>query len=174
MPFKKVGADDYVSPSGRHWTGAQVRLYHATKGFKKKPKQAAEALTHEALTPEAILQQEQAKVEEAWTAAARAASAIARRGASRAASGTRSLRRAAAPRRMRVPKAAGVDQRAQNYAAAQTRAKQRGIASAVPVPKKPKKGKKPPKPKPIRVKVPKAAYNKVNAFGSGRQRVIPR
>lgn len=42
MPFRKVGADDYVSPSGRHWTGAQVRLYHATKGFKKKPKRTKE------------------------------------------------------------------------------------------------------------------------------------
>lgn len=29
MPFKKVGNDDYVSPSGRHFNGAQVRLYHA-------------------------------------------------------------------------------------------------------------------------------------------------
>lgn len=29
MPFKKVGTDDYTSPSGRHFNGAQVRLYHA-------------------------------------------------------------------------------------------------------------------------------------------------
>jgi hypothetical protein len=42
MPFRKVGADDYVSPSGRHWTSAQVRLYHATKGFKKTPTRARE------------------------------------------------------------------------------------------------------------------------------------
>jgi hypothetical protein len=29
MPFTKVGKDDYTSPSGRHFNGAQVRLYHA-------------------------------------------------------------------------------------------------------------------------------------------------
>lgn len=29
MPFKKVGNDDYVSPSGRHFNEAQVRLWHA-------------------------------------------------------------------------------------------------------------------------------------------------
>ena len=36
MPFTKVGPDTYVSPSGRHWTGAQVRKYYATAGFTKK------------------------------------------------------------------------------------------------------------------------------------------
>jgi len=36
MPFTKVGPDDYVSPSGRHWTGKQVRMYYATNGFAKK------------------------------------------------------------------------------------------------------------------------------------------
>ncbi len=36
MPFKKIGKDTYRSPSGRKFTGAQVRLYYATKGFKKK------------------------------------------------------------------------------------------------------------------------------------------
>lgn len=29
MPFTKVGKDDYTSPSGRHFNGAQVRLWHA-------------------------------------------------------------------------------------------------------------------------------------------------
>lgn len=29
MPFKKVGQDDYTSPSGRHFNEAQVRLWHA-------------------------------------------------------------------------------------------------------------------------------------------------
>lgn len=29
MPFKKVGNDRYVSPSGRHFNGAQVRLWYA-------------------------------------------------------------------------------------------------------------------------------------------------
>lgn len=38
MPFKKVGKDKYVSPSGRKWTGAQVKLYDATDGFSKPPK----------------------------------------------------------------------------------------------------------------------------------------
>ncbi len=38
MPFKKTGPDQYTSPSGRKWTGKQVRLYYATNGFTKKPK----------------------------------------------------------------------------------------------------------------------------------------
>ena len=29
MPFRKVGDDNYVSPSGRHFNGAQVRLWYA-------------------------------------------------------------------------------------------------------------------------------------------------
>lgn len=29
MPFTKVGKDDYTSPSGRHFNGSQVRLWHA-------------------------------------------------------------------------------------------------------------------------------------------------
>lgn len=32
MPFKKVGNDDYTSPSGRHFNGAQVRLWYAQGG----------------------------------------------------------------------------------------------------------------------------------------------
>lgn len=38
MPFKKTGKDQYTSPSGRKFTGKQVKLYHATDGFKKKPR----------------------------------------------------------------------------------------------------------------------------------------
>ena len=38
MPFRKVGKNDYVSPSGRHWTKKQVELYHATDGFSKSVK----------------------------------------------------------------------------------------------------------------------------------------
>lgn len=38
MPFKKVGKNRNVSPSGREFTDAQVRLYYATDGFKKSPK----------------------------------------------------------------------------------------------------------------------------------------
>lgn len=34
MPFTKVDDDDYVSPSGKHWTGKQVQAYYATNGFK--------------------------------------------------------------------------------------------------------------------------------------------
>lgn len=29
MPFTKVGKNDYISPSGRHFNEAQVRLWHA-------------------------------------------------------------------------------------------------------------------------------------------------
>jgi hypothetical protein len=35
MPFKKVGKDKYESPSGKIYTKKQVRMYYATKGFKK-------------------------------------------------------------------------------------------------------------------------------------------
>ena len=38
MPWKKVGKDDYVSPSGRHWTLAQIKAYLAQKAQKKKKK----------------------------------------------------------------------------------------------------------------------------------------
>ena len=32
MPFKKVGKNDYTSPSGRHYNSAQVRLWYAGGG----------------------------------------------------------------------------------------------------------------------------------------------
>ena len=32
MPFKKVGNNDYTSPSGRHFNSAQVRMYYANGG----------------------------------------------------------------------------------------------------------------------------------------------
>ena len=35
MPFRKVGEDEYVSPSGRKFTKKQVAMYYATGGFKK-------------------------------------------------------------------------------------------------------------------------------------------
>tara|TARA_R100000353_G_scaffold83226_1_gene62244 strand:+ start:229 stop:375 length:147 start_codon:yes stop_codon:yes gene_type:complete len=38
MPFRKVGPNTYVSPSGRKFTEKQVKLYYSTDGFKKKPK----------------------------------------------------------------------------------------------------------------------------------------
>jgi len=34
MPFKKRGKF-YYSPSGRRFTAKQVKMYYATKGFKK-------------------------------------------------------------------------------------------------------------------------------------------
>lgn len=39
MPFKKVGPNKYVSPSGRKFTKKQVNFYYATGGtFKKSTK----------------------------------------------------------------------------------------------------------------------------------------
>lgn len=35
MPFTQVGPDDYVSPSGKHFSKKQVEMYYATDGFKK-------------------------------------------------------------------------------------------------------------------------------------------
>lgn len=32
MPFRKVGKDHYVSPSGRSYNSAQVKLYYAGGG----------------------------------------------------------------------------------------------------------------------------------------------
>lgn len=32
MPFKKVGSDDYTSPTGRHFNQKQVNLYYANGG----------------------------------------------------------------------------------------------------------------------------------------------
>lgn len=41
MPFKKVGANDYTSPTGRHFNQAQVRLYYANGGHFPGEKHAA-------------------------------------------------------------------------------------------------------------------------------------
>jgi len=38
MPFKKIGPNKYVSPSGRVYTAKQVKLYYATEGFTRKPR----------------------------------------------------------------------------------------------------------------------------------------
>ena len=38
MPFKKTGKDTYKSPSGRKFSGKQVKAYYATEGFKRPPK----------------------------------------------------------------------------------------------------------------------------------------
>lgn len=37
MPFKKVGANKYRSPSGRTYTTKQVKAYYATGGFSTRP-----------------------------------------------------------------------------------------------------------------------------------------
>lgn len=42
MPFKKVGKNNYVSPSGRHFNGAQVRLWYAGGGKFPGQKQSEE------------------------------------------------------------------------------------------------------------------------------------
>ena len=34
MPFKKIGKNKNISPSGRIFTDKQVKLYYATDGFK--------------------------------------------------------------------------------------------------------------------------------------------
>jgi len=34
-PFKKTSKGKYKSPSGRKYTGKQVKLYHARNGFPK-------------------------------------------------------------------------------------------------------------------------------------------
>jgi hypothetical protein len=41
MPFKKVGENDYTSPTGRHFNQAQVRLYYANGGHFPGEKHAA-------------------------------------------------------------------------------------------------------------------------------------
>jgi hypothetical protein len=38
MPFKKVAANKYKSPSGRTFTKPQVKAYYATGGFERPPK----------------------------------------------------------------------------------------------------------------------------------------
>jgi hypothetical protein len=47
MPFKKVGENDYTSPSGRHFNSAQVRLYYSHGGSfpgQSEDKKAAKSL----------------------------------------------------------------------------------------------------------------------------------
>ncbi len=36
MPFTKINKNTYKSPSGKKFTGKQVKAYYATKGFTKK------------------------------------------------------------------------------------------------------------------------------------------
>lgn len=35
MPFKKIGPNKYTSPSGRKFSGQQVKMYYATNGFQQ-------------------------------------------------------------------------------------------------------------------------------------------
>lgn len=41
MPFRKTGKNTYKSPSGRKFTGKQVKAYYATKGFARPPRRPA-------------------------------------------------------------------------------------------------------------------------------------
>ncbi len=41
MPFTKVGPNEYVSPSGKHWTKKQVIAYKASGGTFSKAKKKA-------------------------------------------------------------------------------------------------------------------------------------
>jgi hypothetical protein len=41
MPFRKTGKDTYKSPSGRKFTGKQVKAYYATSGFSRPPRKPA-------------------------------------------------------------------------------------------------------------------------------------
>ena len=47
MPFKKVGKNKNVSPSGKVFTDKQVKLYYATDGFKDMDEDISEELTSE-------------------------------------------------------------------------------------------------------------------------------
>lgn len=40
MPFTKIGPNKYKSPSGRKFTKRQVRAYYATRGFRRKTRDA--------------------------------------------------------------------------------------------------------------------------------------
>jgi len=40
MPFRKTGKNTYKSPSGRKFTGKQVKMYYATEGFTKPARKA--------------------------------------------------------------------------------------------------------------------------------------
>src|SRR5258708_210015 len=51
MPFKKVGDNDYTSPSGRHFNSAQVRLYYAGGGKFPGEKKATGGPTMPLNTP---------------------------------------------------------------------------------------------------------------------------
>jgi len=46
VPFRKVGRDDYVSPSGKHYTARQVRAYYATGGFRRPVRKKGSILKH--------------------------------------------------------------------------------------------------------------------------------
>lgn len=41
MPFRKTAKNKYKSPSGRTYTGKQVKGYYATSGFSRPPRKPA-------------------------------------------------------------------------------------------------------------------------------------
>ena len=54
MPFKKVGKNKNVSPSGKVFTDKQVKLYYATDGFKDMDEDISEELDSEEQIDEAL------------------------------------------------------------------------------------------------------------------------
>ena len=54
MPFKKVGKNKNVSPSGKVFTDKQVKLYYATDGFKDMDEDISEELDSEKQIDEAL------------------------------------------------------------------------------------------------------------------------
>ena len=64
MPFKKVGKNKNVSPSGKVFTDKQVKLYYATDGFKDMDEDISEELTSEEQIDEALKPEVSAKAKE--------------------------------------------------------------------------------------------------------------
>ena len=64
MPFKKVGKNKNVSPSGKVFTDKQVKLYYATDGFKDMDEDISEELDSEEQIDEALKPEVSAKSKE--------------------------------------------------------------------------------------------------------------
>ena len=64
MPFKKVGKNKNVSPSGKVFTDKQVKLYYATDGFKDMDEDISEELDSEEQIDEALKPEVSAKAKE--------------------------------------------------------------------------------------------------------------
>ena len=64
MPFKKVGKNKNVSPSGKVFTDKQVKLYYATDGFKDMDEDISEELDSEEQIDEALKPEVSSKAKE--------------------------------------------------------------------------------------------------------------